>query len=828
MKTTCLTPVTSSLTRHGRWPGARHGLLALLLLALTPPAAYAQESLCARVKIEIEQELTLERQAFDARMKITNGTTFSMTDVRIDVSFATEDGTVVTGTSDPENTQALFYIRVDKMEGIADVAGAGTVNGSTAATIHWLIIPAPGAGGEDPRGAMYYVGAKLTYKLGGEENTTEVTPDYIFVKPMPKLTLDYFLPSEVYGDDPFTLETEPEQPFGLGVRISNHGFGPAAKLKIDSGQPKIVDNKLGLLVSFKIHGCEVGEKAATNSLLADFGDILPSRYGVARWSMTSSLSGQFIEFTATFTHADELGGELTSLMDAVNTHLLVRDVRVDLNGRDHVRDFLAKDGDVLKVYESEGQDTAVTDQSAQSTLVAARGVEYTLTTPLNANGFVFAKLADPQNGDMVIDLVTREDGKVIKPENAWLSQTWDNPNRRWIPYLNLFDFHASEGRGGRSDINYTVKFAARVDNQPPVLTPIGNKSELAGNPVTITVSATDPNGTQPALTMDSLPGGASFTDHNDGTGTFSWTPPASQVGFYELTFNASDGELTDSETIVLAVNGPTPTVAFAAASSLVAEDAGSASVTVVLTNFSTTACSVDFASPGDGTAAHGSDYVLTGGTVQFPPMTREQAITVTITDDRNYEPTAETVNITLSNAVQANLGTPATHTLTITDNETLWPLVLTLKPGWNMIALPGKPNSVLVPGKAGPQALGEFLKLVAGGVVWQWHVNNYVTTRNVNGLRGYWVFRAGTQIQVTFNCEPSTNLTLKKGWNFIGVGSTQPLPVTQLPGGNDGIVRPVWGWRGGAQTDLIPYTSTLPAGEAFWIFLRGNQANVEW
>ncbi|MBM5575369.1 hypothetical protein [Deefgea sp. CFH1-16] len=43
-----------------------------LLIAVAP--AQAEETVCAKVKIEIKQELTLERQAFDAEMKINNTT----------------------------------------------------------------------------------------------------------------------------------------------------------------------------------------------------------------------------------------------------------------------------------------------------------------------------------------------------------------------------------------------------------------------------------------------------------------------------------------------------------------------------------------------------------------------------------------------------------------------------------------------------------------------------------------------------------------------------------------------------------------------------------
>ena len=238
----------------------------------------------------------------------------------------------------------LFFIRLDSLENIDAVSGTGVVEPLTAADIHWLIIPAPGASKAIPRGTLYYVGASLTYTIGGEEHFTSVSPDYIFVKPMPELTLDYFLPSDVYGDDAFTDEIEPPAPFSLGLRAFNNGSGTAKDMKIDSAQPRITDNEQGLLIGFVIEACEINGRSAARSLLADFGDIGPGAVGSARWRMSCTLSGQFVAFDAALSHSDELGGTLTSLVDAADTHLLVRDVRVDLPGRDAVRDFLAKDG----------------------------------------------------------------------------------------------------------------------------------------------------------------------------------------------------------------------------------------------------------------------------------------------------------------------------------------------------------------------------------------------------------------------------------------------------------------------------------------------------
>jgi len=166
-------------------------LLVLLPLHRQGPIA-AQESLCAKVKLEIRQEATLERQAFDAHMRINNGLShITLENIRVDVSFTDEAGSAVLATSDTNNTDATFFIRLDTIQNINSVDGTGTVNPSTAADIHWLIIPAAGAAKGSETGTLYYVGARLTYTAGGVQNVTDVTPDHIYVKPLPELTLDY-------------------------------------------------------------------------------------------------------------------------------------------------------------------------------------------------------------------------------------------------------------------------------------------------------------------------------------------------------------------------------------------------------------------------------------------------------------------------------------------------------------------------------------------------------------------------------------------------------------------------------------------------------------
>lgn len=515
-------------------------------------------TVCAQVKIEIKQELTLERQAFDAMMRINNGLdTLPINNVNVSVNFEDEAGNSVLASSDPNHTSASFFIRIDSMDNISDVSGYGSVAPATTAEIHWLIIPAPGAADNQPSGKLYFVGATLDYTLGGEPESVTVTPDFITVKPLPSLTLDYFLTREVNADDPLTPAIEPIEPYTLGVRVQNNGQAAASNLKIESAQPRIVENEQGLLIGFEIIGSSVDDQPTAPTLLTDFGDIPGNSAKAGRWVMTSTLSGEFVDFSATFTHADELGGALTSIMEGVQAHLLVRDVRVDLPGRDNVRDFLAQDGDILRVYESDSLDTEVTERTAQAgfTLHNQSGslMTYDLAFP-STNGFAYVKLPDPHNGQKAIIRVVRSDGKSIPLDNAWTSKTRNrntNP-MSWDHYINFFDANTTGVYSVQMDDPVTGPVA-------PVLQYIPPRTTHEGSQIGFIIEASDPNGEIPSLSAAPLPTGAVFADNGDGTAFFNWTPAIGQAGTYTITYSATDGALTATRAASIRVNSASDT-----------------------------------------------------------------------------------------------------------------------------------------------------------------------------------------------------------------------------------------------------------------------------
>ena len=112
-----------------------------------------------------------------------------------------------------------------------------------------------------------------------------------------------------------------------------------------------------------------------------------------------------------------------------------------------------------------------------------------------------------------------------------------------------FQLAVTDDGGLASPIPATV--TVTVNNAPPVIAPIGNRSVPVGATVNFTVTATDPNGSTPTLSSSPTPTGATFTP---ATGVFNW-PNAGPKGSYSMTFTATKaaGPLTSQQTILISV-----------------------------------------------------------------------------------------------------------------------------------------------------------------------------------------------------------------------------------------------------------------------------------
>lgn len=529
-------------------------LLAALLpvAAISPGHAQVQDSFCASVRVEVHQEFTLARQGFEATMRLTNELPDSpLTDVHIEITFKDSSGNTVTATQDPNGQDALFFYRLQFHEGLTSVDGSGAIAADSEAELRWLIVPTADAAGNSPNGSPYLIGAEVSYRVNGAENTIPVAPDFIQVKPVPRLSLDYFIPEQVFGDDPFTQSVEEEPiPFELGLRVANTGLATAYALQIDSAQPEITENKQGLLVDFQLLGARLGDAPATPSLFLNLGDVESQAAIVAAWTMTTSLTGQFKRFTTDIRHAEELGGQLTSLIESPRTHKLVHRVQVDLPGRDEISDFLAKEslGD-LRVYESDGTEFPVTDVSENSQLTVGSTDPLQQTVQLQlVGGLVYAQIPDLNEGAKTLVGVTRSDGKVLSARNAWLSKRQDDTTHEYTYFVNIFDSVVE----GQPTGEYLLSFANPIASEAtPELDVPNTIDAVDGVSLSFVVSAFVGDGSIPSLAMESAPETAQFSDAGDGTGVFDWPVPPGRLGDFTVIFSAvSRNERAEGQTLI--------------------------------------------------------------------------------------------------------------------------------------------------------------------------------------------------------------------------------------------------------------------------------------
>ncbi|WP_309400926.1 hypothetical protein [Cerasicoccus maritimus] len=545
--------------------------------------------------MEIAQEITLERQAFEGKMVISNGLPEAMTELLVTLVFLDEnDQPVSVISSNPDGTQldedVRFFHRILSYEGTPSVSGQlytlEPLASDVESEIIFQIIPSPEAAGVGALGVEYKIGALITYSTATRtDETINVAPDFITVKPMPTLGLDYFLPYRVYGDEPTTLTTiEPLVPFTLGLRVRNIGAGNAYNLSINSGEPAITENLDGLAIEFDILGSEVRGVDQAGSLLADFGQVQSNTAAVARWIMTSSLSGEFTMLNVTVSHDDELGGEVTSLIENENVYVytLIHDVLLDDVDSDNVNDFLATGGQLgepdgvtreevnddtaLYVYDSSSLDSEsvayLNDGTNNPSNDEFEFTNDTLTlfggSSYPEAGHVYVKTIDPYLGSKRIKRIIRDDGKVIPEQNFWLSSTRDVDNGfQAVHELHLFD--SGLPVGGAS---YQIAFIEPNDgNAMPIWNELGTVIVEAGETAQFSLSAKDPDGDALIISHGLLAYGMAFSFDGgpdaDGyyTASISWTPSASQVRSdpYEIELLASDGSLSASQELRLVV-----------------------------------------------------------------------------------------------------------------------------------------------------------------------------------------------------------------------------------------------------------------------------------
>ena len=411
-----------------------------------------ESGVCAVVRIRIEQELALTREAFLAKLEIENKESSSLEKIQVEIIIKEGNSGII--------SIHLFSISNVTLTGsLVNGDGGWTLSSSGSGAAEWLIVPYSEAAPTENQ--LYDVGGTFSYVVNGKEVSIPLLPSSITVMPDPSLRVHYFWEKYVIGDNPFTDEKEPSVPFSLAVAIQNAGYGVAMNLHITSGQPEIIENEKGLLVTFKIIGANVGREAVRPSLTVEFGDIPANRTKVARWWMICSLQGEFRNYSASFEYMNPLGDPKLSVLDELKIHELIRNVYIYQSDEDDgILDFLADDqNDLYEIPDSlynsktfEHYNVSLGEIiSIQSIQIQGVMTQQVMVTA-NSSGWVYFRYNDTENifhetkRAINFTKIQNNVNTDLPPENAWITRERPkNPGEITHFILHIFDYLEEAG-----------------------------------------------------------------------------------------------------------------------------------------------------------------------------------------------------------------------------------------------------------------------------------------------------------------------------------------------------------------------------------------------
>ncbi|MEM7028164.1 MAG: LamG-like jellyroll fold domain-containing protein [Chloroflexota bacterium] len=403
----------------------------------------------------------------------------------------------------------------------------------------------------------------------------------------------------------------------------------------------------------------------------------------------SILEGNVLSFTAVATDTDVPTQTLTFSLNGEPTGATINSINGEFSWLTDV-----DDGPAVYTITIIVSDGIVTDSETINITVSETPEAPVITpvTPLVVNEteqITFTVVATDANGDMLrYGLADGVSGMSLDANSGLFSWT---PDESQGPSTVIVTIVVTDTTNLTDSTTITI--TVHEVNQAPVLGAISDATISVGEPFSLTLVASDADIPANGLTLGMIdaPLGATL-DANSGL--FSWTPDVSQgPGQYSLTFSVSDNGspvLSDSKIITLTViNAPSILIDDVT----VDEAVGTVNVTVTLTSPSALPVSVNYTIT-DGTATgSGTDYAASNGTLTWASGTfGPQIIPIAITSDNLDEPD-ETVNISLSGAVNANISV-GNALLTITDDD-IAP-VLSISKSVDAGQTPVQPDTVIV------------------------------------------------------------------------------------------------------------------------------------
>ena len=430
----------------------------------------SKSSVCASIKLQINQTMTMTRQAFLGTLTVFNGhESEPMTDIKLDLKVTNTDGDVATS-----HEFQIVPSSLDGFSGNLNFTDGWALGANATGTATITFIPTKYAAPTVP--VEYSFGGSLTYTnpYTGATVSRELYPVRLTVKPSPELDLTYFMQRDILGDNALTADVvEKCVPAEFALLINNKGNGVATNVSILTNQPEIVDNEKGLLVGFEILSSTVNGKDRTlalgGSVASNFGNIGAKCQAYAQWDLKCDLLGHFTSYDVEATHVTSYDNPDLSLLDKVSIHELTHSLRlpVEVGRRDSIVAWLVNDIPDAKdcpdaIYFSDGRVSDVGRvQSDECIVKKLDRTHYQLTVKPGRKGWMYGNIADPVLGRSMVVGVTRVgDGQAVSARNFWQTE-WTL--RDGADPLKDYRLHFCDSVASLDDQLYVIEFMPTPD-----------------------------------------------------------------------------------------------------------------------------------------------------------------------------------------------------------------------------------------------------------------------------------------------------------------------------------------------------------------------------
>ena len=152
------------------------------------------------------------------------------------------------------------------------------------------------------------------------------------------------------------------------------------------------------------------------------------------------------------------------------------------------------------------------------------------------------------NRDLAVDYIEINGAVFESEEDGWF--TADNGKTKFAGAQEMLY------------VNGVLGFDGLEVNSPPAIAPVADVTVTEGETASFAVTASDPDGGAPALSVSVKRSDGStldpseyvFADDGNGAGQFSWATDSADDGTYAVTVTAEDGLTRTTETLALTVN----------------------------------------------------------------------------------------------------------------------------------------------------------------------------------------------------------------------------------------------------------------------------------